>query len=72
MAVVAVDTQAVLPTRVQNATAPALAENSCARRRHIPELDDDEAGRRERRRLSKESRRMNLQVRTHRYDRAPD
>ncbi|MCZ4507570.1 hypothetical protein O3Q52_04965 [Streptomyces sp. ActVer] len=49
-----------------------MAENSCAGRRHIRELDDAEAGRRERRRLSKDSRRMNLQVRIHRYDRAPD
>ncbi|MFE7069597.1 hypothetical protein ACFU96_05875 [Streptomyces sp. NPDC057620] len=41
-------------------------------RRRYHELDDDEAGRREKRRLSKESRRMNLEVRMHRYARSHD
>ncbi|MFJ2263038.1 hypothetical protein ACIOKD_32835 [Streptomyces sp. NPDC087844] len=41
-------------------------------RRRYHELDDDEAGRREKRRLSKASRRMNLEVRMHRYARSHD
>lgn len=42
-------------------------------RRQYQELDhDDETGRRERRRLSKRSRRMNLRVRTHRQARRTD
>ncbi|WP_328495340.1 hypothetical protein OHS59_23315 [Streptomyces sp. NBC_00414] len=39
-------------------------------RRRYHDLDDDEAGRREKRRLSRESRRMNLDVRVHRYARS--
>ncbi|MFE1797071.1 hypothetical protein ACFW9L_12980 [Streptomyces sp. NPDC059517] len=41
-------------------------------RRRYHELDDDEAGRREKRRLGKESRRMNLEARMHRYARSHD
>lgn len=35
-------------------------------RRHIQDLDDDEAGRRERSRLRVQERKMHLRVRTHR------
>ncbi|MFS8200283.1 hypothetical protein ACLVWQ_16540 [Streptomyces sp. CWNU-52B] len=59
--------------------APTPGEAAAARersfwetRRRYNELDDDEAGRRERRRLSRESRRMNLDVRVHRYARSHD
>ncbi len=41
-------------------------------RRRVQELDDDEAGRRERRRLSKAARRPHLQVRMHRSLRGTD
>ncbi|MFG2637072.1 hypothetical protein ACGFX8_24955 [Streptomyces sp. NPDC048362] len=41
-------------------------------RRLIQELDDDEAGRRERRRLKMEERKMHLRVRMHRYARRQD
>ncbi|MFC4031447.1 hypothetical protein ACFO3J_08145 [Streptomyces polygonati] len=58
---------------------PTPGEEAAAReqafwetRRRAQDLDDDEAGRRERRRLSKRSRRMNLDVRVHRYARRVD
>ncbi|MCX4675327.1 hypothetical protein OG413_08320 [Streptomyces sp. NBC_01433] len=41
-------------------------------RRLTQELDDDEAGRRERRRLSMRERKMHLRVRMHRYARQQD
>ncbi len=41
-------------------------------RRLIKELDDDEDGRRERRRLSAQGRQMHLRVRMHRYARRQD
>ncbi|MER6207746.1 hypothetical protein [Streptomyces sp. NPDC001642] len=41
-------------------------------RRLTQELDDDEAGRRERRRLKAQERKMHLRVRTHRYARQQD
>lgn len=56
--------------------APTAGEEAAAQersfwetRREVADLDDDEKGRRERRRLTKRSRRMNLQVRMHRYGR---
>ncbi|MGW3935769.1 hypothetical protein [Streptomyces phaeochromogenes] len=61
------------PEGVTPGEAAAAQERSFwETRRRYNELDDDEAGRRERRRLSKESRRMNLQVRIHRYARGHD
>ncbi|MEU9874843.1 hypothetical protein [Streptomyces phaeochromogenes] len=61
------------PEDVTPGEAAAAQERSFwETRRRYNELDDDEAGRRERRRLSKESRRMNLQVRIHRYARGHD
>ncbi|MGW0390776.1 hypothetical protein ACWDYJ_07720 [Streptomyces sp. NPDC003042] len=41
-------------------------------RRRFQELDDDEDGRRQRRRLGKDSRRMHLRVRVHRFARRLD
>ncbi|MCQ6555748.1 hypothetical protein NPS70_21485 [Streptomyces sp. C10-9-1] len=41
-------------------------------RRLIQDLDDDEAGRRERRRLRVQERKMHLRVRMHRYARQQD
>ncbi|MGW2820574.1 hypothetical protein ACWC24_06150 [Streptomyces sp. NPDC001443] len=41
-------------------------------RRLIQELDDDEAGRRERRRLRVQERKMHLRVRMHRHARQQD
>ncbi|RSR94118.1 hypothetical protein [Streptomyces sp. WAC00469] len=56
------------PEDVTPGEAAAAQERSFwETRRRYNELDDDEAGRRERRRLSKESRRMNLQVRILHY-----
>jgi hypothetical protein len=64
------------PEDVTPGEAAAAQERSFwETRRRYNELDDEldnEAGRRERRRLSKASRRMNLQVRIHRYTRSHD
>ncbi|MFD3381722.1 MULTISPECIES: hypothetical protein [unclassified Streptomyces] len=58
------------PEDVTPGEAAAAQERSFwETRRRYNDLDDDESGRRERRRLSKQSRRMNLQVRIHRYTR---
>ncbi|MFE7035774.1 hypothetical protein ACFU9Y_36260, partial [Streptomyces sp. NPDC057621] len=62
------DPAAVTPGEAAAARERAFWET----RRRYQELDDDEAGRREKRRLSKESRRMNLEVRMHRYARSHD
>ncbi|MFH8465176.1 hypothetical protein [Streptomyces sp. NPDC017991] len=62
------DLAAVTPGEAAAARERAFWES----RRRYQELDDDEAGRREKRRLSKESRRMNLEVRMHRYARSHD
>lgn len=66
------DSSGVTPAVTAGEAAAAQERSFWATRRKYHELDDDEAGRREKRRLSKQSRRMNLEVRMHRYARSHD